>query len=142
MGILTDFIIAESGSGPAIGESQASGAWPAMQAKRIDTVKLAALHCTIAQTPYRDEIQKSFQLVGGHQDDGPWVFEFPPSILIAIAHIDPNELLDIAEKWAQTKELKSERWSADDACSFIIALSTHAKNALQQGKSMYLWMSL
>jgi hypothetical protein len=105
-------------------------------------VKLASLYCAIAEKPYHNDIQKSFSLVGGNREEGPWVFEFPSDILGCIAELRAEQVQGVSKAWAATEELVLDRWSPDDAAYVIQALVDHARKATETGKSMYLWVSL
>lgn len=143
MGLLSDFVIADAGSGPAIGESHhPADTWPTFKAKGMDMIKLASLYCAITGETYHNDIQASFQLVGGNKEEGPWVFEFPSEILQAIAGIGASEIRRVAENWSETEGLRMDRWTAESACSFIEAISAHAKGAVASSRSMYLWLAI
>lgn len=143
MGILSDFVIADTGSGVQIGESvNPIDSWPTLQAKGVETIKLATLYCAISGKDYHNDIQKSFQLVGGNKDEGPWVFEFPRDILGCIADLDTSNLHDVAQAWQATEEVQMDGWSIVDSSEFIRALSVHASDAVAAEKSLYLWLSL
>jgi len=143
MGILTDFVIADAGSGNDLGESfNPSEQWPTLQAKGIETIKLATLYCAITGNCYHNDIQESFEFVGGDKEEGPWVFEFPSEILHAIACVSEPQVQGIAHQWASTDEMKMDRWSPEEAATFISELSAHASRATDAGKSLYLWLSL
>ncbi|QGW80399.1 hypothetical protein [Variovorax paradoxus] len=143
MGILSDFVIADTGSGVQIGESiNPIDRWPTLQAKGVETIKLATLYCAISGKDYHNDLQKSFQLVGGDKEEGPWVFEFPGDILRCVARLDSSNLHGVAQAWQATEEVQMDGWSVDDASEFIRALSVHARDAVAAEKSLYLWLSL
>ena len=143
MGILTDFVIANDDEGDAIGKAlRPADRWPTLEAKGVDPINLSTLYCAITGTNYSNSIQKSFQLAGGNQDEGPWIFKFPNNILESFASIQPANIQAVAEKWAATEELKMGRWSSTDAAEFIRLLHEHSQNALTKKACMFLWLSL
>ena len=143
MGVLSDFVIADTGQGPEIGNSEfPPHTWPTLEAKGMDPIKLATLYCSIVGKAYHNDIQASFELVGGKKNEGPWVFEFPREILHAIAGVSEVHVQDIAAKWVDTGDLQMDGWAIEDAVNCIRVLSAHANKAVQSAKSMYLWISL
>ena len=143
MGILSDFVIADASSAQQIGESpNPATLWPTLQSNGVDNIKLATLYCLITGEKYSNDIAKSFALVGGDREKGPWVFEFPSQILRSIAGVDPSRVSGLAETWAATEELRAHRFGVDDAADFICELSLHASRALQSGKSLFLRLAL
>ncbi|HXS72651.1 MAG TPA: hypothetical protein VN725_01300 [Rhodanobacteraceae bacterium] len=143
MGIITDFVIALDSDAEAIGQSASpADQWPTVQAKGVETVKLASLYCVAIGTPYGKQIQRSFSLVGGDKDEGPWVFQFPSEVLHAIASIDDARLPSVAKEWAATEELRRDGWAEGNATSFIVQLRAHAQQAIAGGLSMFLRLSL
>lgn len=143
MGLITDFVIAEVGIGGELGAADnPSDHWPTLQAKGVETIKLATLFCAITGVTYHNNIQKSFPLVGGNEEEGPWVFLFPPEILAAIAGVETSQVAAIAQKWAATEDLSMDGWSVPDASIFIRELAEHASKAAQAGKHLYLRLCL
>jgi hypothetical protein len=143
MSLISDFIMAPPGSGEEVGRSdRPSDHWTAFEAKGVETVKLATLFCLVSGRPYSNEVQRSFKLVGGNQDEGPWVFEFPQNVVGSLAAIDQAQLPALASAWASTEELRMDRWTAKDAEEFIASLSLHARAAVSSSMSVYLWLAL
>lgn len=143
MGILTDFVVATDNDAVAIGEAvRPADQWPTLESKGVETIKLSTLYCAATNAQYTDDIQASFSLVAGNEEEGPWVFKFPPEILAAIAGIGQSDIPAIAASWAATEELQMDGWSKEDAAQFIKELQTYAQKALGSGASLFLWLSL
>lgn len=71
MGILTDFVIAKDEDAFAIGEaSRTADSWPTLESKGVDPIKVATLYCSATNMEYTDDIQESFQIVAGNEEDG------------------------------------------------------------------------
>lgn len=144
MGTLSDFVIAEPSESQAIGESfQPSEIWPTLTGwKGIESIKLSRLYCSMSGEEYSNDLQKSFELVGGDKYEGPWVFQFPKHIQKSFAQFDLSKLGEVAAKWAATEELEMDRWSVDDAEQFIKQICEHAQKASDANKTLFLWFSL
>ena len=143
MGILTDFVIANDCDGSAIGEAiRPADRWPTLEAKGVDTIKLSTLYCSISGVEYSSDLERSFELVGGNQDEGPWVFKFPEVVLDAIASVPTANFHAVAEAWASTEELQMDRWTSHDAAEFITLIQKYAQKARSTNATMFLWMSL
>jgi hypothetical protein len=143
MSLLTDFVIAPPGSGEEVGQSvNPADRWPTLQAKGVETIKLATLLCLVTNQAYSNDVQKSFRLVGGDKEEGPWVFEFPSEALQGFASIATSQLSSLASAWAGTDELRADGWSSADAEDCIAAISQQAKAALASSNSLYLWLAV
>ncbi len=144
MGTISDFVIAEPSEAKAIGESfQPSEKWPTLTGwKGVESIKLSTLYCSMSCEEYSNDLQKTFELVGGDKYEGPWVFQFPKHIQEFFARFDILKTAEVAAKWAATEELEMDRWSTDDAEQFIKQVCEHAKKADNTNKSLFLWFSL
>ena len=144
MGILSDFVIANSNEAKDIGVSlRPADSWQTLEGwKGIETIKLSTLFCSITGEQYTNDLQKSFPLVGGNRDEGPWVFEFPEKILSCFSEISNSDIPSIAKKWVTTEELEMDGWSCSDAEMFIGQISEYAKIAETESKQLFLWLSL
>lgn len=143
MGILTDFVIAKKTDAEAIGRSsRPSNDWPTLEAKSVDLVKLSMLYCAVVNSCYSSAVASSFQFVGGNQDEGPWVFQFPTHVLTAIASIPEKDLALVAFKWAHTEQMQADGWCTADAAEFIGCLRRQARQAMSADSLLFLWLSL
>jgi hypothetical protein len=143
MGILTDFVAAPPGHGVAIGEAEAPAeSWPSLRWKGMETIKLAQLYCSIVGIEYSNEIQKSFPLVGGDQEEGPWVFEFPQRILEAIVSVPDGSMSGVCERWVATEEMSADGYTVREAEMFLRDLASLGRQATNRGDRLYLWVCL
>lgn len=144
MGMLSDFVIAQPELAVEIGKSnRPSEQWNTLEGwKGIETIKLATLYCSITGKEYSSELMNSFKLLGGDKEEGPWVFIFPENVTEALATLEENRFTEVAEKWAETEELKLDGWRVEDAKLFISQIVQHAKKAKSANKSLFLWFSL
>jgi hypothetical protein len=143
MGLITDFVVASDSEAKAIGQSERpADKWPTFEARRVETIKLAYLYCVATGSRYSDEIAGSFSFVGGDQEEGPWVFQFPTSVLQIIAGIEDTKVSSIAEKWILTEEFQRDKWTVEGAADFIEQLRNLARQAVKNGLSLFLWVCL
>ena len=148
MGMLSDFVVANHDSGPAIGDTERpSEQWPCLEGwKGVETIKLSTLHFSITgQAASVDDVvdlSATFELSGGNPDEGPWVLKFPAVVVSSIAGLTEETIGPIAAKWAETEELQMDGWSPEDAGQFISQLHSLASRTISEGKSLYLWISL
>lgn len=143
MGMLSDFVIAGQDDGPAIGASdRPADTWATLEAKGVDMIKLSTLYCAATGAIYSNELQESFEFVGGDEEEGPWVVKFPAQILSGVASISADQIDGVAAIWAQSEELRMGHWTTAEASQFIALLNVHAQKAIASGSALYLWMSL
>jgi hypothetical protein len=142
MSNLTDFVIAKDNEGGAIADAdRPADHWPTMEAKGVDTVKLATLYSAI--TGQADAaIRNAFTLAGGDEEFGPWVFKLPTPVVDALVTLAAADIDGVAATWAATEEMQTERWNTIDGADLIGRLQQHAKKARAAGAAMFLWMSL
>lgn len=144
VGLLTDFVIAREDEADALGEAEdPADTWPTLEAKGVETVKLATL-CALAanDSDDADAFAGAFDLVAGDAEEGPWILAVPAEIVAVLAGIPDARLASIASRWAETDELQMDGWSAADARDFIGKLRRHAKQALADGASLFLRISM
>jgi hypothetical protein len=143
MSILTDFVVAASYEGAAVSESaNPADTWPTQQFKSVDTIKLCTLYCAIVGETYDGKLLALFPLVGGKQEEGPWVFRFPHIATQALADLQDSRIPKVAKDWAATEELEMDGWSYVDAAEVVSALSAHARLASSSQKALFLRLSL
>ena len=144
MGVLSDFVIAPPEAATQIGESiRPSEQWKTLEGwKGIETIKLSTLYCSITGEKYSNELMRSFKLLGGNKEDGPWVFIFPNKVTDAIASLEKERYTEVAKLWAQTDELKIDGWKVQDAELFVSQIVDYAKKSKLSNKSLFLWFSL
>lgn len=148
MGILSDFIVADSCAGQEIGESSCPAEqWPCLEGwKGVESVKLSTLYFCITGEPSSvDEtvaLSSEFDFAGGNQEEGPWVLRFPTKVSSAIASLPESSFGSVAEKWSATEELEMDGWTTDNAKTFISQIQPLASNAIASNKSVFLWLSL
>ena len=71
-----------------------------------------------------------------------WVFEFPHDFSRRLCLLQPNEVKDVAARWATHEELVHMGASGPDVEPIVAAMSEQARAALGQGKGLLLFMCL
>ncbi|MEN7548837.1 hypothetical protein AAG747_13025 [Rapidithrix thailandica] len=141
MGNFSDIIIADVHEGEKIGEAETpSEKWPTLEARNLDSITLSTLYCSITNKKYSNEIQSSFQLAGGDQYEGPWVFLIPELVMNSYAELDTSKIKEIAQVWVATDEM--QLWELPEAMELIAQLKEHACKAKEARKAMFLWYML
>lgn len=147
MGILTDaFIASESElAGLRPGAGGPAGRFPTVQAKGIEPVKLATLEAIILSASV--EMWDDDGLLERDWEE-EWVYRLPASLAQALAELPPAEVPRVARAWAATEEWRLDGVSPADGAALaelatlVDALRTLAGQARQDGKALYLWISL
>jgi len=142
MGILTDFVIATVDEAAAIGDAiRPADTWPTLEAKGVETINLMTLCSIVTGTEYEDDLEL-FPLVGGNEEQGPWVFQLPDMFLNAIAAMPDGDVTAVASAWAQTEEMEMGGWPPAETAEFLRDFKAHVQRAVDGGSSMFLWLSL
>lgn len=143
MGLLTDVLIADAAEAKTISVLwPRQKNWPAIQTKGLDNSKFAALASAWGDHDLADALESGGYIAATRSEEGPWVFVFPNSFRDRIAAIEPARIPEMAQTWSKQKELKLDGWKAGDLESPLLELREFAVRAIQQGKSLLLWMSL
>jgi len=112
MGVLTDFVAVPRGEAAVVCASLCpSRDFDGMDAKGIDTIKLATLYALLTDGEYDPSFMNDRLCSGG--DDGPWVFEVPPTLVDRLAVLRDEQFVSVASRWATTDELRLEGWPPD-----------------------------
>jgi hypothetical protein len=124
-------------------------AWPALEFKRLDPVKLGSLEAILTGRTYADIVaDERTQLVRNGGADGPWIMAVRPALTNALAVLAPDAATTAARAWADTDEFKvrlSDPPRPQDVAELtglLTAMANLAKRSLQDGQSLYLLMGL
>lgn len=164
MGLLTDAFAATEVEVAAadFANHDPAGLFPTVQAKRVDDLKLATLDAILTGqnlvAPEQDPeasvrgVEERFVLVRnigaerGEEAEGPWVSQFPDSLVARLAELTPDEIARYGEAWANTDEWRLEDVSTPEQVAEIVELLRDycrlAARAQTEGKRMYMWTSL
>jgi hypothetical protein len=120
--------------------------WPTLEAKSVDRVKLATLALILKGQPPEGEpftaYVQSFENLVTASDEGPWIDVVPDALAEDLAILSEERIRPIARAWADTKEARLDRWSADETEPFLKELSAFAASARAQEKKLLLWVCL
>lgn len=123
--------------------------WPAVEFKRLDSVKLGTLEAILTHRRYEALAQDEFHgpvRVGG--PDGPWIMSVRQALALALADLTPDGAALAAVEWADTDELKLRPTDRPrprdiaDLTTLLKDMATLARQSRQDGKPMFLMMSL
>ncbi len=171
MGILTDTFIAseaEIASTAPLAEGPLTR-FPTVQAKGIDSVKLATLAAILAGDDLAHDppdvqafvagfvagIERDFPLVRdlgapGDAGDlsegssrGPWIFRIPDTMTTRLARLSRAEMTRCGRRWAATEEWQlAKAPSAGTVVKYLRRLCQLARRAGDPEQHMYLWIAL
>ncbi len=110
MGVLTDFVAVPRGAATAVCASR-SRDFGGIDAKGVDTIKLATLHALLTGGEYDPSFMNDSLCSEG--DEGPWVFEVPAALVDRLAALRVDDLASVASRWAMTDELRLDEWPPD-----------------------------
>jgi len=124
-------------------------AWPAVEFKRLETVKLGRLEAILTERSYEQTVaDRRTELVATGGDAGPWIIRVADSLVDALAGLPPERVSDVAEAWTQTQELRRDaagQLRPEEIVSLIDRvnrMSQLAAYARSSGLPMLLLMSL
>jgi len=122
--------------------------WPAVEFKRLDSVKLGTLESILTDRDYDDiDQERELGLVRNAGDEGPWISDVRQELVDSLTTLTPELAASTAAKWADTDELKvtpTDVPRAEDIADLTTALMEMADLARRRGagKRMYLLMGL
>jgi hypothetical protein len=123
--------------------------WPALEFKRLETVKLGTLEAILTQRPYESIDQDDLHNdAGSAGDEGPWLSRVRGSLVSALADLQTEQLESAAAAWADTDEFKLQprdkpsRRDIDELAGLLAEMSRLARLSRESGNPMYLMMSL
>lgn len=143
MGVLTDFVLANRADVAQVGDSACPYTqFDGIDAKGIDTVRLATLDSILTSTPYDPSFMANDCLFQG--DEGPWVFEVPPVFVKRLASLTAEELIRAGTLWAATEEFSPQfgNWPPDAVHEMLARLVALSRRAVEARKSVLMWTSL
>lgn len=140
MQILMNIVIGEPDEISAIGESLSPlDDWQGMEANGLSLEKLAMLQSILTGQTF-DEAFDEYRPLYTASEEGPWLIRFPHSSVRQLADLEEEALERIAEELAASEEFETDEVAADEAQDFLIELSQLAENAVDQDKTLFIWV--
>lgn len=143
MALLTDILIAHPSEAEEISQDAAHHeAWPCLQLKGLDNMKLSALLSVLGAEEPAKKLEGEDLLVFNPDPEGPWVFALPEQLRDLLSALSHGDFAAVAERWALHEELKFEGWSGSDIQPVVGMLAEFALQAKAESKPLLLWMCL
>jgi len=142
--MLTDFVVVSIEEAAAVSASvDRRSAWACFESKGLDNSTLAALWLAIDPSVDASALEGEAHVVfSGADRNGPWVFEPPMDFVRRLGLLPRDSVLSVAEIWVKSPELSHAGWRGSDVVPAIKSLNEIASVAIQNKKSLLLWMSL
>ncbi len=140
MGLLVNIVTADEDDIEAVGESQHPvDEWSGIEAREIDTAKLATLHCLLCDESF-DEALGAYEPVYAAGDEGALVLRLPDEVTEKLALLEEEPLEQVAEELAASEEFEMTGWSGDEVHALVAQLADLARLAESQGQVVLVWM--
>jgi len=136
--MLTDILIASTGDAPEI-LSAAPGSWPRLQFNSLDNMALAGLWSALGGASHADFEGEKYLLAYTQER---WVFEIPQDFVRRLSVVQPGNAAEVAMSWAKHEELVHMGADGPGIEPVVEAMSGFARQAIDQGKSLLLFMCL
>lgn len=140
MGLLVNIIIAEEDEIDAIGTSEHPiEEWSGIEAREIDTEKLATLHCLLTDDDF-EQAQNAYEPVFVAEDEGILVLRIPDAVAEKLALLEEDALELVGEELAATEPFEANDWAIEEVQAFVVELGELARLADSQGHVIFVWM--
>ncbi len=123
--------------------------WPAIEFKRLDSVRLGKLEAILTEGRYEDiDRSQLHKLVRNGGEDGPWIMGVREELIDALAELSADAAAAAAARWADTDEFKlrptdpPRQQDIEDLTGRLAAMTGLARVSKQEGKPMFLLLSL
>lgn len=140
MSLLVNIVIADEDDVEAIGESQHPvEEWSGIQARDIDTSKIATLHCLLTGDSFEEALSR-YEPVYVAGEDGAIVIRIPDELVERLAYLEEDALDSVGEELAATEEFELTGWPAQEVMTLVEELAALAQQADSNGEAMFVWM--
>ncbi|MBI5919444.1 MAG: hypothetical protein HY849_08755 [Nitrosomonadales bacterium] len=141
MSILVNIVIADEDDLEAVGESQhPAGEWSGIQARDIDTNKIATLHCLLTGEGFHDALSRYEPVYVAADEDGATVLRIPDELVEKLAELDEDSFESVGEELAATEEFELSGWPAAEVVMLVEELAALGREADGNGEAMFVWM--
>jgi hypothetical protein len=141
---LSDVLVADVSEAEAICDARGShfSQWPCIQAKGLENTFFAALWKALTDGACGESLFRCDEEHVLHSVDGGemLVIHLPDDLRNRIASINTGEISEVAARWAEDEELQSENVDAESANQYLAELVDLARRAVQENKSLLLWI--
>jgi hypothetical protein len=143
MGILTDYIIAPRSAAKEICAAAGAHAnrWPTLQLKGVETLKLSGI-LQLLSLPSESRAMAEGKLILCYEEEGPWVYEVPTSMVHALAEASPERLEQLCSAWSQSDAVVYDTWTREDCVLVVQELSALFRKAAAEQSAVLLWVCL
>lgn len=141
MDFVTLVMAADEDEYMAIGDSpNPLDEWSGIEAPGLDTVKLATLHCLLAD----DSLQAALDLYEPIYESAndTIVIRLPDQIVERLAELDEDGLENVAGELVATEEYEREQWDVEELLARLSDLAELAQLAESQGQALFVWLRL
>jgi hypothetical protein len=140
MSLLVNIVIADEDDFEAIGESQHPvEEWSGIQARDIDTTKIATLHCLLTGDSFEEALSR-YEPVYVSAEEGAIVIRIPDELVEKLAYLDEDALDSVGEELAATEEFELTGWPTQEVMTLVEELAALAQQADSNGEAMFVWM--
>lgn len=140
MGILVNIITADEDEIEDIGASEHPiEEWSGIEARDIDTEKLATLHCLLTDDDF-EEALSAYEPAYVAEDEGVLVLRIPDEVAEKLALLEEEALEQVGEELAATEAFEMNDWPIEEVQALVVELGELARLAESQGQAMFVWM--
>lgn len=139
MGLLVNIIVADDEEIEDIAAAEHPvEEWSGIEARDIDTAKLATLHCLLLDDVYEDALG-TYEPVYASDED-VLILRIPDELAEKLALLEEEALEQVGEELAATEEFEMNDWPVEEVQALLIEIGELAKLAESQGQAMFVWM--
>jgi hypothetical protein len=140
MGLLVNIVAADEEEIEAVGLSQHPvDEWSGIEAREIDTAKLAMLHCLLTGDNFEDALS-AYEPVFVGDEEGALVLRLPDVVAEKLAGFEEEALDEVGKELAATEEFELNNWPLEEVQSLVVQMGDLARLADSQGQIMLVWM--
>lgn len=140
MSLLVNIVIADEEDVEEIGESHHPVAeWSGIQARDIDTAKIATLHCLLTGDSFESALSR-YEPSYVTSEESAIVIRIPDELVERLAQLDEVGIDDVGVELAATEEFELTDWPEQEVLTLVEELAALAQQADSNGEAMFVWM--
>jgi hypothetical protein len=144
MALLSDFFVAAANELDQLDLAKGPAThFRCLRASRTDVVKIVRLQCLVDGTRFEDRLgglDSLFVRTAG--DDGPWIIGVPEPLVSKLATCNEEEINSLGTRWAKTEEWVLDGGKPENIVPLLLEIVKLARQAEQENKKLYVWISL